>query len=264
MKDTPARRMRASAQRKPGALSQTVSRALAILRVFDRDKRELGISELSEKLDLPKTIVFRLVQTLRDAEFLEQNAENSKYRIGLGAFEIGNLFKSPTLDAEAAPFMRQLVDQTGHTAQLAVLHRDEMVIIGRMEGRGPLKYGVSVGERRRLHNSAVGKAVLSLLTAAQVDALVGRTGLKKVTTNTITDPRALSAELQQIRARGYAVNWEENTPGVASVAAPVASRHSPGLAALAVAFPANPVARKDIPRIGKLVSAAAQALAERV
>jgi DNA-binding IclR family transcriptional regulator len=264
MKGNPARRARALPQRKPGALSQTVARALAILRAFDRDKRELGISELSERLDLPKTIVFRLVQTLRDSEFLERNGENAKYRIGLGAFEIGNLFKSPTLDAEAAPFMRQLVDQTGHTAQLAVLHRDEMVIIGRMEGRGPLKYGVSVGERRRLHNSAVGKAVLSALTAAQVDAMLAPTGLKKVTTNTITDPRALRTELQQIRARGYAVNWEENTPGVASVAAPVVSRHSPELAALSVAFPANPAARKEVPRIGKLVSAAALALAERI
>jgi len=260
----PANPLRVLSQSKPGALSQTVGRALAILRTFDRDQNELGVTEISERLALPKTIVFRLIQTLKEYDFLERNPNNSKYRIGVGAFEVGNLFKNSTLEAESAPFMRQLVDETGHTAQLAVLYQAEMVIIARMEGRGPLKYGVSVGERRSLHSSAVGKAALSMLSEAHVDSLLAQSGLKKFTPHTVTDIRQLKSDLAQIRTRGYSVNWEENTAGVASLAAPIVSRHSHTLAALALAFPATPAAKKDLPRIGKLLSAAGRALAARV
>lgn len=256
--------LRALSQAKPGALSQTVGRALAILRTFDRNNNELGITEISEKLALPKTIVFRLMQTLKEYDFLERNPDNAKYRIGVGAFEVGNLFKNSTLEAESAPYMRQLVDETGHTAQLAVLYRAEMVIIARMEGRGPLKYGVSVGERRPMHSSAVGKAVLSMLNESHIDALLGESGMKKFTSHTMTDIRQLKSDLSQIRTRGYSINWEENTMGVASLAAPIVSRHSHTLAALALAFPATPAAKKDLPRIGKLLSAAGRALAARV
>ena len=263
-KDVRARSATEPAPKSTGALSQTVTRALNILRSFDGNRRELGITDMSQKLGLPKTIVFRLVQTLREHEFLEQNPENSKYRIGIGAFEIGNLFKSSTLESESAPFMRQLVDETGHTAQLAVLYRNETVIIARMEGRGPVKYGVSVGERRPIHSSAVGKAILSMLSTAQVEEILDSVELVKMTPHTIVDRKALLADTAQTRSRGYSINWEQNTLGVASLAAPVPSRHSNTLAALALAFPANPAVKKDLPRIGKLISVAAQALAARV
>jgi len=249
---------------RQGTLSQTVVRALSILRSFDRDRRELGVTEISHELALPKTIVFRLIQTLKEHDFLEQNPDNSKYRIGIGAFEVGNLFKSSTLEAESAPFMRHLVDQTGHTAQLAVLHRNEMVIIARMEGRGPVKYGVSVGERRPIYCSAVGKAVLSILGSDQVESILNQGPLKKMTPNTITERKALIKDLAQTRSRGYSVNWEENTIGVASLAAPVTSRHAHTLAALALAFPASAAAKKDLTKIGELLSTAARSLAARV
>jgi DNA-binding IclR family transcriptional regulator len=252
------------ASAKPGARSQTVARALAVLRTFGRERRELGITEIAEELSLPKTIVFRLVQTLREHEFLERSADSAKYRIGFGAFEVGTLFKSSTLEAEAAPFMRRLVDETGHTAQLAVLHRTEMVIVARMEGRGPLKYGVSVGERRALHCSAVGKAALMLLGDEAITTARGGAGLKKLTPHTITDMRRLNDDVTRSRARGYSINWQENMMGVASVAAPVPAQQINTVAALALAFPANQSARKHLAKIGKLVSAAAADLSARV
>lgn len=249
---------------KTGSTSQTVSRALSILRSFDRDRRELGVTEIGEMLGLPKTIVFRLIQTLRQHDFLEQNPQTLKYRIGIGAFEVGNLFKGSTFEAEAGPLMRRLVDATGYTAQLAVLHEVDMVIIARMEGHGPLRYGVSVGERRPLHSSAVGKAALSALPDGRVETLLDRARLERRTPNTITDRRRLAAQLAEIRVQGYAVNWEEHTAGVASVAAPVASARDHTVGALALAFPASPDARKTLQRVCEQVREAAQALAARI
>jgi DNA-binding IclR family transcriptional regulator len=127
------------------ALSQTVTRAIAILRAFSRDKTELGVTELSAQLGLSKTIVFRLAQTLMKYDLLERDAGSVRYRIGFGAFEIGLLFKKAVLDREAEPHMRALVEKTGLTSQLAVFHRNRMVIVASEEATAPLRYSVAVG-----------------------------------------------------------------------------------------------------------------------
>jgi IclR family acetate operon transcriptional repressor len=127
-----------------------------------------------------------------------------------------------------------------------------------------LKYGVSVGERRPLHSSAVGKAALSVLEDYQIDLLMKEAGLKKATARTITELAVLKADLSAVRTRGYSVNWEENTVGVASLAAPISPKQSHTVAALALAFPASATAKKDMPRIGKLLSAAARTLTARL
>ena len=247
-----------------GALSQTVSRAIAVLRAFNRDRQELGVTELSARLGLSKAIVFRLAQTLKEHDLLERNAGSSKYRIGLGAFEIGMLFRHASLDREAETYMRWLVEQTGYTSQLAVLHRNQMVIVGSQEAKGPLRYSVAVGEIRLLHCSAVGKAALSTFDDERVAAIITECGMPKRTPRTMTSLRKLKADLAQTRSRGYAVNWEETTTGVVSVAAPILSRTLIAPAVIALAFPASQVAKKDIASIGALLKTAAQGIGARL
>src|SRR4051812_39146722 len=118
MKTEPrARKRNRQAKPEQTALSQTVTRAIAILRAFSREKTELGVTELSAQLDLSKTIVFRLAQTLMKYDLLERDAGSARYRIGFGAFEIGLLFRKAALDREAEPHMRALVKKTGLTSQ---------------------------------------------------------------------------------------------------------------------------------------------------
>ncbi len=247
-----------------GALSQTVSRAIAILRSFSRDEQELGVTELSARLGLSKAIVFRLAQTLKEHDLLERNAGSAKYRIGLGAFEIGMLFRNASLDREAETYMRGLVEQTGYTSQLAVFHRNQMVVVASQEAKGPLRYSVAVGEIRLLHCSAVGKAALSTFDDARVAAIIAECGMPKRTPRTITSLRRLKADLAQTRSRGYAVNWEETTTGVVSVAAPILSRALIAPAVIALAFPASQVAKKDIAAIGALLKTAAHGIGARL
>ncbi len=246
------------------ALSQTVARAISILRAFSRDKTELGVTELSAQLGLSKTIVFRLAQTLMKYDLLERDAGSARYRIGFGAFEIGLLFRKAALDREAEPHMRALVEKTGLTSQLAVFHRNQMVIVASEEATAPLRYSVAVGETRALHSSAVGKAALSTFDDARVAAILAESGMPKRTPKTITSLRRLMIDLRQVRQRGYAVNWQENTVGVASVAAPIPSRQLTAPAVISLAFPISHVARKQIPSIGRLLKAAAESIGARL
>jgi DNA-binding IclR family transcriptional regulator len=247
-----------------GALSQTVARAIAILRAFDRDRTELGVTELSAQLGLSKTIVFRLAQTLMKYDLLERDAGSARYRIGFGAFEIGLLFRKAALDHEAQPHMRALVERTGLTSQLAVFHRNRMVIVASEEATAPLRYSVAVGETRALHSSAVGKAALSTFDDARVGLILAESGMAKRTPRTITSLRKLKVDLARVRQLGYAVNWQENTVGVASVAAPIRSRQLTAPAVISLAFPVSHVDRKQIPSIGKLLKAAAESIGARL
>jgi DNA-binding IclR family transcriptional regulator len=247
-----------------GALSQTVSRAVAILRAFNRDKTELGVTELSAQLGLSKTTVFRLVQTLTKYDLLERDAGSARYRIGFGAFEIGLLFSQAALDREAEPHMRELVEKTGLTSQLAVFHRNRMVIVASEEARAPLRYSVTVGETRPLHSSAVGKAALSTFDDRRVGAIIAECGMPKRTPKTITSIRKLKADLAQTRLRGYAVNWEENTTGVASVAAPIRSRQLTAPTVISLAFPVGQVDKEDVAVIGALLKKAAESIGARL
>lgn len=249
-------------KRSDGEFSLTVSRALQLVGLFTSERRELGVSELSRELKLSKTSVHRLIQALELHQFLDHNPLTRKYRIGVEAFRIGSLFRRP-LERDAHPFMRELVANTGFTSYLSVLRDVSMVITASVEGSGRIRYSIPIGEQLPVHATATGKAALSTLDGPAVDALLDRAGLPRRTSNTQTDIRKLKAELASIRARGYSVNWEENTVGVASVAAPIPDAADGFVPVVSIGFATSQVERKEVPALGERVAKAAREIGRR-
>ena len=170
--------------------------------------------------------------------FVVHLADDHRYGLGVAAFEVGSGFsRQEPLQRISRRVLADLVDRTGRTAHLAVLHgRDVLYVVEeRAPGRPPLV--TDVGVRLPAHLTASGRAILSALPAAQIRALypdpsafVDRHG---------TGPRTLSAlrsVLTETRARGYAVEHGEVTPGFASVAAPALDHNGHPVAGLAVTF----------------------------
>ena len=211
--------------RRDGAspeISLTASRALRVLCAFDDAAPELGVSEIARRLGLSRTVVQRLLHKLEAHRFLEQDQDSRRYRVGVQAFRVGNLFAPGRRFEEAArPEMDALAGRTGFTVYLSVLRGDDMVMTAAVEGRGPIRYYARVGQSLPLHSSATGKVALAQLGTARAAELLARTGMRRMTAQTVTDRRALLAQLAEVRARGHSVNWEENTAGVASIAAPI-------------------------------------------
>jgi IclR family acetate operon transcriptional repressor len=206
--------------------------------------------------------VHRLVQALERHRFLDHNPATRKYRIGVEAFRIGSLFPRP-LERDAHPFMRELVENTGFTSYLSVLRDASMVITASVEGSGRIRYSIPVGEQLPVHCTATGKAALAALEEPAVEAILKRAGLPRRTSNTLTDLRKLKAELAAIRARGYSVNWEENTPGVGSVAAAIANAGDGFVPVLSIGFATSQLERKDVPALGERVAKAAKEIGKR-
>ncbi len=245
-----------------GSVSLSVWHAMQLLGLFGT-RPELGITEMSRALSISKTGVQRLVNALVSFDFLEQDPGTRKYRIGVGALHVGSLFlNNRSAENEARLFMRDVVRELGHTCQYAVLHDTAMIITVSIEGPGPIKYSVPVGHRLPLHASAVGKAVLSTRDDAEVEAILAGAGMAPRTAKSLKTPVEFKEVLRQVRARGYAINWEENRAGIGSIAAPIATRHS--VSAVGIAFPISTVRKNDIPVFGASIAECARNIARRL
>ena len=253
--------MQPRAARRDGTapeISLTASRALRVLSAFDGEAPELGVSEIARRLGLSRTVVQRLVHTLEAHRFLEQDLDSSRYRVGVQAFRVGNLFAAGRRFEDAArPEMEALAARTGFTVYLSVLRGDEMVMTAAVEGGGPIRYYARVGQSLPLHSSATGKVALAHLGNARAGELLARTGMRRITAQTVTDRRALMAQLAVVRARGHSVNWEENTPGVASIAAPIRDGQDGLLAVLSIAFATSQAERRQTAALGAQVARSA-------
>lgn len=227
---------------------QTVERSLAILGEFSPSDPVLGISDLSRRLRLSKSIVYRSVRTMVGGGFLERDRLHPQlYRIGLRAFEVGSLYlrQNDLYDAAIAP-MRDLAASTHYNVYLGVLHGDHVVYIATVDGGGPIQVRVTVGSRAHAHATAMGKILLAFLPADELDAVLGSGPLKKVTDTTTTSVPRLRAELARVRSDGYAVNRGESYREIGSVAAPVRDRTAEVIAAVSNGFPLELTTDKQV------------------
>ena len=245
--------------------SLSVSRALQILSRFSHEQPELGLSEISRSLSLSKASVSRFLQALEMHGFVDQNPDSRRYRPGPETARIGSLYLAGGLLKQVAlPVMKALVGRLGFTSYLSTFKDDRMLILVSVEGTGPIKYSIPVGTALPAHSTATGKAALALMDEKDAKAVLKRAGLAAHTKHTITQAGELSRQLAEIRKRGYSLNWEEYTPGVASVAAPVVNAKGRPLCVLSLGFATSQVRQDQMNALGRQVKAAAEDLATRL
>jgi IclR family pca regulon transcriptional regulator len=253
----------------PG-LSQSLERGLAILSAFTPDRPDLGISELARKLDLTRSTTHRYVATLTTLGYLQQDDSTRKYRLGARVLDLGfSVLGSLGLREIAAPHLRRLTDTTGHTSNLAIRDDTDVILIDRVRGRpGPyhrLEFNLHVGSRIPAYCSATGKALLAFLPRPDLERILDRTDLVQRGPRTLTDKKALLAELEQVRQTGIATNDEELESALRSIASPVRTRSGEVVAAINVAIPWSPVPISElVTRLGPAVQATADQIAAQV
>jgi DNA-binding IclR family transcriptional regulator len=245
--------------------SKTVERALRVLRAFDRSSPELSASELARRLQLSRTAIIRILNTLEGAGFLERMAGTLKYRIGLAACEVGalHLVGNP-LVAVADEVLQDLAERTGFTAYLGAIYGGEVVILSLREGKLPLRFVWSAGERLPVTTTSVGKAMLMHMDRPRVDQIIGHGRLVGLTKASIATRAELDEQLARYRAKGWVPADEESFPGVSAIGAAILDGEGRPIAGLSLSFlaGANDAAAKE--RIGALVRDAAGAISRRV
>jgi IclR family transcriptional regulator, KDG regulon repressor len=243
----------------------TVQNAARLLKAFLSRDELLGPSELGRRLGLGKSTVHRLLTTLTAEGLLEQDPRTGGYRLGIVMFELGEAVRvHMDLHAAAGPVLGMLREETRETAQVGVLDRGEVVYVDRLESSHTLRLFTETGRRVPAHCSSSGKVLLAFLPErARADLLNGRP-LPALTPDTITDPALLSAELDQVRARGWAEAVNEREIGVASIAAPVRDHRGAVVAAISIGAPIIRLGAAQRRRLARPVMEAGDAVSRRL
>ncbi|MDX3072185.1 IclR family transcriptional regulator [Streptomyces sp. MI02-7b] len=235
---------------------QSLERAFDLLERMADAGGEVGLSELSTSSGLPLPTIHRLMRTLVDCGYVRQQP-NRRYALGPRLIRLGET-ASRLLGTWARPYLAELVDATGETANMALLDGDEVVYVAQVPSRHSMRMFTEVGRRVLPHSTGVGKALLAQVPPEEVRALLARTGMPAATERTITEPDAFLAELAHIRAQGYAVDDNEQEMGVRCLAVTVPG--SPSAAAISVSGPAGRVTDAATEKIVPVLQAAAREL----
>lgn len=201
---------------------QSLDRALRILDLFDEYETELKITDISERMQLHKSTVHSLLKTLQSRNYIEQNIENGKYRLGMKLFERGNLvIRSLDIRTISKKYLIDLSVKTGNTVHLVILEGKEGIYIDKVEGSSATVLYSRIGRRIPVHCSAVGKALVANKDGGELEEILDGYVYKKQTPNTITDESTFISELEKVRENGYALDIEENEPGITCLAVPI-------------------------------------------
>ena len=231
----------------PTGSSQSLERGLAILLSFREARPSLGIADLARELGLSRSTTHRYVSTLATLGYLQQDEATRKYRLGPRVLDLGfSAINSMEVRELAAPHLRRLAEETGHTVNMAILDGVDVVYVERLPSPHPeqrrLDLDLHVGSRLPAYCTSLGKALL----AFQPPELLDRIELTRRGPNTVTSKRALAAELEQVRATGLALNNEELAYGLRSIAAPIRARSGEPVAAINLAAHRSSVALEDL------------------
>ncbi|MFI6791419.1 IclR family transcriptional regulator [Nonomuraea sp. NPDC050383] len=216
----------------------SVDRALLILQEIGKRSRGVTLDELATRLALPKSSLHRLLGALKHRGFAAQPEPSGPYFLGTELLATAfRYYESMDLRTLVRPLLLRLREEFDETVHMAVLDGGEIVYLDKVEAVRSITMSSVVGGRNAAHCTGVGKALLAWTypTDEAVKAWAEKYGPLGVRTrNTITAPAKLAAHLEQVRDRGYALDLEENEPGVRCVAAPIFLGRTVPVAAVSV------------------------------
>jgi DNA-binding IclR family transcriptional regulator len=243
----------------------SVRKALELLGCFTTQSPAWTLSDLARSLHIPKSTVHNLLRTLQSFDLVRQDTETRVYRLGPGAMELGLVFaRSSDILSHGRAVLGRLAELTRETVKLGVLSNDQVLIIAAVESSHQLHTRGDTGTRWPLHSSSLGKAILSVLPEDEAGEILARKGMSRFTSRTLTTWEELEREIKRIRASGYALDQEENEPGVCCVAAPVTDALHGIVAAISISGPSVRIKNEVLEELAKHVMAAGRAVVRQV
>jgi len=217
---------------------QTVSRALDLLEQFQEGDPELGITDLSNRLNLQKNNVFRLVATLKAKNYIEMNDATGKYRLGIKTRALGRVATRLIDFAQhARPFLGDLKQASHETSYFSVIKDGYAYYLESVESDLPVRVARQLGSSRPLYCTAAGRVLLAFMEPQRRMDLLSGSEMKQLTPRTITDPDLLHDELARVAQQGYAIDDQEHDAGVMELAAPVFDSQGAVIGALSILGP---------------------------
>lgn len=224
-----------------GESAATIPTNLRLLLVIEEIARA-GVpvtpTEVNAALGLPKPTIHRLFATLEEEGFLQRDMDGRTYSPGPRLRSMaGGILSSLRIRTARQAILQRLSREIGETCNIALPDRDAMTYLERVETQWPLRIQLPIGTRVPFYCTASGKMYLSTLTRSHLMRYLAATDLAARTPNTLTDPDALLAEIQQVREQGYSLDREEFMQDMIALAVPILDVNDRLMATLAFHAP---------------------------
>lgn len=242
-----------------------LARGLQLLRHFTRHERELSGAQLARRTGWPRASVFRMLQTLELAGFIERCGDGPVYRLGLAVLGLGfEYLASLQLTEHGTSLMEALRDRTGESAHLVIRDGRDVVFVARAAGGNARFHTIQVGARAPAHATALGRVLLGSLSAPELAELYRGQPLTAYTAATPVSLEALHAAVDADAQRGWSISQSGFEVGITSIAAPVFNQRHQVCAAIGVTVPASHMEAAQVQSLVAQVLQAARALSQRM
>lgn len=242
-----------------GPRIQSVNRALDILELCAKRRNSLGVTEISRALRITKGAAHALIATLAEREYLQQETETRRYRLGVKGLQLGLSFaQNSWLGRAVHPWADQLCERFQEEVHVALLAGDVALIVNRFEPKRPhILPFIEIGSALPVHASAAGKVLLAYAPEDTREKILKTALLSPFTPNTLTARAPLKKELERIVRHGYGLDREEALKGMSCAGAPIRDQSGKVVAALSLSGPTERLHQKGFLEIAEAVQGTA-------
>lgn len=242
-----------------GPRLSSVATAIRLLRAFDGNEIEIGVSDLAKRLGIAKSTAHRLASTLVSEGLLGQNSQTGRYRLGIGLFTLGSMVRLQfDLSSGARSLLTELRDVTGENVRLALRDSENIVFLHDFESPQMVRLRSSTGQIKPAFCTAEGMCLLANLDQRELKHILEIPRAER-TAQTLTNEIDIRERLDEVRRLGYAVEDEESEEGTRCIAAPVQQVDGRVVAAVGLAGPRLRMKKRLFPTlIPQLLSTAKQ------
>lgn len=247
--------------REDGSVSATVEKALQLIEALARSNGPAGVSQLGRELQLNKSTVYRLVDTLVRHGFAQQDAATGRYALTPRLWELGvGVVQRLGLRQAAHPVLESEAEATGESTLLGIVQAREALIIDKVESPHALRIVSPLGARVSLCHSSIGRALLAFQPPDFIEELAA--GFVPLTAHGIQTRAALLRDLERVRREDCARSVDEWQVGVAGVAAPIRDVTGLVAGAFCITGPSSRLGPSRLDELARRCVAAARSISD--
>ncbi len=244
---------------------QSIDRTFDILELLSQARGGISLTEISDRLELHKSTVYRLLAALKNRGYITQSGNRGLYKLGMEFLQLFSQYlNNLELKTEAEPYLHRLSQLTGQTVYLAILQDHEVVYIDKVEQFNSLRKYSIIGQRRPVHCTSLGKALLMGMSDQEIANLYSGKTLKALTPKTITDLAELQENVRLCRSRGWSFDNQEYSLEERCVGAPIFDYREKVIAAVSTSWLVKNPANSTIEEISRYVMEAAQSISQHM
>lgn len=224
----------------------------------------LSLTTIAQRAGIAASTAHRILSTLKASGFVQCD-DTHRYFVGAHAFRIGSAFlRNRKMVNVGRRVMRQLMEASGETVSMAIESEGFVVFISQVESHQAIRAFHRPGARGPLHASSLGKAMMASLTDEAVAQRLHRVGMQKITRKTIVDPEALFKDLAATRARGWAIDDEEQSEGLRCVGAAIFNEYGEAVGAISISGPTVRMSEERLGELGPMVKRGAAEITDLI